>query len=271
VGYEEDLQTGYRTLIEHWDGAAWTIVQDGTHTGWLTSVVAIAPDDVWAAGSTNYIGQGLIEHWDGTKWSRTILDDAIFLRGITAISQDDIWVVGQLSHDAEGDYTYAAHFDGSSWTKVSTPSPLNQHDIDQNWLTSVTALAPNDVWAVGVTRDPDYGILDRTLVEHWDGVKWKVVSSPVQGTNVNNDFWGVVALAPDNIWAVGSIGNDPDFNPLIEKWDVTSWQPVAAPPATGGVLLSVTATGPTLDLWSTGNQVKQNLYTATLVQHICTE
>ena len=69
VGYEESLISGYRTLIEHWDGSAWSIIQDGTHEGWLTSVTAIAPDDVWAVGSTNYIGQGLIEHWDGTTWT----------------------------------------------------------------------------------------------------------------------------------------------------------------------------------------------------------
>ena len=169
VGYEEDLISGYRTLIEHWDGSTWTIIQDGTHEGWLTSVSAIAPDDVWAVGSTNYVGQGLIEHWDGTTWTKTLLDDAVFLRSVTAINQSDVWAVGQLPHDGEGDYTYAVHFDGSSWTQVPTPSPLQRHNIDQNWLTSVTALASDDVWAAGIVRDPDYGILDRTLTEHWDG------------------------------------------------------------------------------------------------------
>ncbi len=71
VGYEENLRSGYRTLIEHWYGSIWTIVQDGSHQGWLTSVVAIAPDDVWAVGSPDYIGNGLIEHWDGTRWIQT--------------------------------------------------------------------------------------------------------------------------------------------------------------------------------------------------------
>src|SRR5262249_46467945 len=113
VGYEEDLSSGYRTLIEHWDGSSWTIVQDATYKGWLTSVSALAPDDVWVVGSTNYIGEGLIEHWDGVTWTRTALRDAIFFRGVSALSSQDVWAVGQLSHDVFGDYTYAAHFDGN--------------------------------------------------------------------------------------------------------------------------------------------------------------
>src|SRR5947208_651039 len=94
VGYEEIRINGYRSLIEHWDGSAWSIVQDGTREGWLSTVTAIAPDDVWVVGSTNYVGQGLIEHWDVTTWAKTLLDDAVFLRSVTAINQSDVWAVG---------------------------------------------------------------------------------------------------------------------------------------------------------------------------------
>jgi len=83
-------------------------------------------------------------------------------------------------------------------------------------------LASNDIWAVGVTRNPDYGIRNRTLTEHWDGNAWTVVRSPRQGVDVDNDFWSVVAFDPNNVWAVGAVGIDPDFAPLIEKWDGTA-------------------------------------------------
>jgi len=270
VGYEKDLVSGYQILIEHWDGNAWTIVQDATSIGWLTSVAAVAPDNVWAVGSTDYIGKGLILHWNGSTWRRTVLPDPIFLRDVTVVSDNDVWVVGQLSHDGDGDYTYAAHFDGSMWSQVSTPSPLQRHSIDQNWLTSVTALAADNIWAVGIMRDPDFGILDRTLVEHWDGSVWAVVTTPHLGRNINNDFWGVVALDANNIWSVGSTGNDPDFQPLIEKWDGTTWSQVATSSA-GGVLLRVSGIGAPMELWATGNRLKQNRYTGTLVEHFCTE
>jgi len=270
VGYEENLRSGYRTLIEHWYGSIWTIVQDGSHQGWLTSVVAIAPDDVWAVGSPDYIGNGLIEHWDGTRWIQTLLPDAVFLRGVTAINKHNVWAVDQLPHDGFGDYTYAAHFNGVRWSQVPTPSPLQKHLTDQNWLTSVTALASNDIWAVGVTRNPDYGIRNRTLTEHWDGNAWTVVRSPRQGVDVDNDFWSVVAFDPNNVWAIGAVGIDPDFAPLIEKWDGTAWTPVAAA-ASSGVLLGLAGTESNMELWSTGYRTKQNRYTGTLVQHFCTD
>src|SRR5262249_49342413 len=99
VGYEQDLRSGYRTLIEHWDGKSWTIAEDGTHQGWLSSVVAVAADDVWAVGSTDYVGFGLIEHWDGKSWTQTFLSGSIFLRSVAAVAKDDVWAVGQFSHD----------------------------------------------------------------------------------------------------------------------------------------------------------------------------
>ena len=102
------------------------------------------------------------------------------------------------------------------------------------------------------------------------GRVWTVVSSPRLGHNLNNDFWGVVAFDPNNIWAVGSMGNDPDFEPLIEKWDGSTWSPVAIS-QTGGVLLSVSGIQSTTERWATGNGVKANRYTGTLAEHLCTE
>lgn len=267
VGYERGGSYDYSTLIEHWDGNQWTIVQDAAYEGWLTSVVAIASDDVWAVGSTDYIGYGLLEHWDGSQWTETLLPDASFLRAVTAISQNDVWAVGQKPRNGDGDHTFAVHFDGTNWTHVHTPSPLRQHDIDQNWLTSVTALASDDVWASGITRDPDYGILDRTLSEHWDGNQWSVVHTRRLGKDVGNDFWATSALASGDIWAVGSVGNDPNFKTLSEQWNGTSWTRLKT--GSSGALLALAAIPSTQELWATGYRVKQNLYTGTLIEHLC--
>ena len=269
VGYEQDLRSGYRTLIEHWDGKSWKVAEDGTHQGWLSSVVAIAADDVWAVGSTDYVGFGLIEHWDGKSWKQTFLSGSIFLRGVAAVAKDDVWAVGQFSHDGSGDYTYATHFDGTRWTHVTTPSPLHKHDIDQNWLTSISALSANDVWAVGVVRDPDFGYLDRTLTEHWDGSRWSVVSSPLIGQREGNDFWATAAVGPDSVWAVGAAGNDPDMQPLSEQWNGKSWTQVITP-ASNGILQGLSAVPSSrLELWAVGYKVKQNSYLGTLVEYLC--
>jgi hypothetical protein len=61
---------GLTTLIEHWDGRAWTVVPSPA-AGVLTAVTATSPDSAWAVGSVLPGGGGtaVIEHWDGKTWT----------------------------------------------------------------------------------------------------------------------------------------------------------------------------------------------------------
>jgi hypothetical protein len=266
VGYENS--SDYRSLILHWDGTSWAISDDGSTAAFLTSVSALGPDDVWAAGSTNYVGTGLLMHWDGAAWTETLIPGSIFFRAIAALAPDDIWAVGQRAVNGEGDLTVAYHFDGTSWTRSPTPNPLRLHDIDQNWLTSISAVASNDIWATGVARDHDYGILDHPFTAHWDGSTWSLVSTPDPGgSSGDTDLWDSVALASDDVWAVGSVGNEPDWSTLTLHWDGLAWTQLSS--STPGRFL---ATAPDLvgGIWGLGDRsVSQPSYTATMVQHFC--
>ena len=66
------LCPGHRqtTLIEHWDGRAWTPVPSPA-AGTLTAVTAASPDSAWAVGSISSGGGGpaVIEHWNGKTWT----------------------------------------------------------------------------------------------------------------------------------------------------------------------------------------------------------
>src|SRR3712207_7700528 len=46
-------------------------------------------------------------------------------------------------------------------------------------------------------------ISDRTLIERWDGSTWSTVASPNMGSGYH-ELLGVAALAPNDVWAVGS-------------------------------------------------------------------
>jgi hypothetical protein len=269
VGYQEPAPGPYSTLVEHWDGQAWKIVRSGTFTGVLTSVAAVAPNDVWAVGSTDYVGSGLILHWNGKAWKQTILNKQVYFRAITAISKNDVWAVGQLTNSTGvGDLTYAVHFDGTHWSHVATPSPFRQHDLDQDWLTSLTALSSNDVWASAVWRDGDYGILDHTFAEHWDGSRWQVVHSLNPGGNSKyHDFWGVAALNSQSIWAVGSTGLD-TIHPFAEQWNGTAWNLVKTVPIADGQLQAITGVTSSSLVLATGNHFKDG-FTHALAEYAC--
>lgn len=259
----------YYSLIEHWDGVHWSIAQSGRINTYLTSVAALAPDDVWAAGSTNYVGKGLLVHWDGTAWRRTELPASIVFRAITALAPDDIWAVGQESTAQFLDLTVAYHFDGTSWTQEATPSPLRIHSEDENWLTSVTAVSTDDVWATGIARDPDWGIRDHPFTVHWDGSSWKTVRTPDPGgQTADTDLWSSVGFGPSDVYAVGSQGSEPDWRTFTLHWDGGSWTEV--PTTTNGRFLGL-ASDETGALWGVGEAPVNHPFrgTATLGEHRC--
>jgi Tol biopolymer transport system component len=82
---------------------------------------------------------------------------------------------------------------------------------------------------------------------------WDIVSSRTfgnRGTALND----VVALSPNNLWAVGyhSITDNPYRQPLIQHWNGTDWAYVPSPSIEpGGVLYGVDAAGPN-DIWAAG-------------------
>ena len=55
------------TLIENWNGTAWSVVRGAPVSGSLTGVAGSSPSDVWAVGRSG--SQPLVEHWNGTAWS----------------------------------------------------------------------------------------------------------------------------------------------------------------------------------------------------------
>ncbi len=189
-----------RTLIEHWDGTAWSIIPSpnkGPFPNGLAAVAAVAPDDVWAVGSwftKGFVDRTLILHWDGTAWTRVPSPNADVadndLVSIAAIATDDVWAVG-----LHGLHTLTMHWDGTAWTIVPSPTLGGSSD-----LAGVIALAPDDVWAVGGRLDRPANAL-HTLVEHWDGTSWVVVDSANKGPS-DNHLWGVTA-ATGRMFAVG--------------------------------------------------------------------
>jgi len=95
-------------LIEHWDGASWTIQPTpdpaGAQFSSLTGISARSANDIWAVGTwadTNGVSHTLIKHWDGASWSVTQSPDpgafTNALQAVVAITAADAWAVGSSS------------------------------------------------------------------------------------------------------------------------------------------------------------------------------
>src|SRR5262249_48027261 len=161
----------------------------------------------------------------GSSWTIATSPDLGALpsgfNGITALAPTNIWAVGiqQEGYDPSTGNSSTGlieHWNGSSWMTVPHPNPRSNpqpifnpnSEASDSGLNSVTALAPDNIWAVGSYMNlSGTGPLNNAYIEHWDGSGWKIVPSPNPGS-LDNELLSVTALAPDNIWAVGDFMNN---------------------------------------------------------------
>jgi hypothetical protein len=227
-------ETRWQSFIVHWDGTQWSSVPSpnvGERDNFLTGVVAVSTDDVWAVGYYYKISiaryQTLIMHWGGKIWSVVSSPNGFpfnhnLLYDVTAVSANDVWAVGIFKpNTGPTEEALTMHWDGTSWSVVPTPKA-------QEWgrtLNGVTAVAANDVWAVGyIDYDPNHFDFD-TLILHWDGTQWTRVSSPTPTSS--SELVEVAARSANDIWAVGRYSDA--SRTLIQHWDGTSWRSFPSP------------------------------------------
>lgn len=219
-------------VIERFNGSKWSLFTTVPGVE-LLAVKAISANDIFAVGDINGTSGSpspWIEHFDGRSWSPVSLPAAGgVLRGIAANSADDIWAVGD-SGGVVPTNTLALHFDGREWKVVPVPVPFHGQVHDITFGNGITAIATNDVWAVGAFRGLPSGN-QQTLTEHWDGQSWKIVPSANSASvGSQNRLNGVSAVSSKDVWACGQIlDQNLGFINLIEHFDGTKWtiSPVA--------------------------------------------
>lgn len=164
---------GEGSLLAHFDGSIWT-VSELPEPSALYGVWASGPNDVWTVGNFGAIG-----HYSGT-WSAITLPDDPSLFAVHGTGPLDVWAVG--SHSGIDGAVY--HFDGMQWLEV----PVDANE----WLESVYAATPSDVWIAGrngvVLRGNASGFVPVTI--------------PV-ATSESQSFSSVWGTGPNDVWLLG--------------------------------------------------------------------
>jgi hypothetical protein len=227
---------GQATLIEHWNGSSWSIVDspngsDPAHNvNYIAGVTCTSNSDCWAVG--NYLTDrenSLALHWDGASWAIIpVAGDTGGLSAVTCNSASDCWAVG----------TSLLHWDGNSW--VTTPLPA---DAQSDFFVGVNCSSGADCWAVGTALAGNRG---DTLTSHWDGSTW--TTAPSANVNGNGDLTSVQCINGD-CWAVGFYSDGSVGRVLVEQY-VSGAPQITAQPQTQTVTsgsspsFKVTAIGP---------------------------
>jgi hypothetical protein len=267
AGYASD-GTDTNTLIEHWNGTAWSVIPSANPyatSNRLSSIFFIPGSTrVWAVGDGGSPRQAFIERGKATGWqvvpSPTPSGTQSTLASVFGWQPDQAWAVG--SYVDGSTRTLAEHWDGTSWSIVPTPNPSST----TNLFTAVDIFSPTDIWAVGEYRDDTTGST-KPLVEHWDGTSWAVVATPVLNS-ATSSFAGIGHIK-NHLWAVGSTFSTATMSTrtLIERFVSGRWKVVASPNVgtSDNVLTDVMAV-PGGGAWAVGSE-HETAGDRTLVMH----
>lgn len=149
------------------------------------------------------------------------------ISGVATTSASDAWAVGYSGVYDKNQETLLLHWNGRSWTQVTTPKPVSGE------LDGVYAESASNVWAVGFASTPD-GANDRSLIMHWNGKRWIRSGPTVPG------YLQAVAASGSSVWAVGET-YDPS---LVMHLTGGRWYIVPSPGPAVAELLCVVVTGP---------------------------
>jgi hypothetical protein len=191
--------------------------------------------------------------WSLTAGAVPAGDSRDSLTAIAGSAPYDLWAVGYRNpRGSQKEFPLLEHWNGRQWAYYAGASLGGR----QANLTSVSASAWNDVWAVGnfMPGGP--------LIEHWNGkswsrqqtdafTRWKALAGDV--------FVSVAALAPNNVWVLGYPGtNSPDQN---LHWNGKSWRLFNGPNIWqnfGTQAMQVLTTDHFGGLWAAGGTIRGN-------------
>lgn len=249
----------------------------GSKTNLLNAIYAVSPQEAWAVGWYNTGNTGsptdrhpLILRWDGSDWSladNPELDNKRgYLSGVWAAGSGDIWAAGVLMGSQDQQSTLIEHWDGSRWSVAATDTVQSQPST----LIAVTGLSSEDVWAVGYAGPEGQR---QTLLQHFDGHRWTVSNTTDTGAAgggaTDIELNGVLALAKDDVWAVGTITEAGGHQrTLTERWDGSRWSRVPSPNYGSGNNRLYDVSGvASNDVWAVGLAFTQGLSRRTMALH----
>jgi hypothetical protein len=197
---------------------------------------------VWGScdGSCGNKPATIVERWDGTAWHRvpTAGLSLTSTDAVAAASATDAWLFEGYDNNAT-----ALHWDGTAWTSSTLPPwaiRFNESGVVQ---IAAADFGASDVWIFTLGQQ---GLSPQVpYAGHFNGKAWVKRKLPAIPDEV-------AAVAPNDIWALGTPGNLSGGQVLMH-WNGQAWGTLAlptptVPPGDSAFFNAPASSGPS-DLW----------------------
>jgi hypothetical protein len=187
----------------HWDGTRWSQLAApdpaGASSGNGSQLLTLAcgsPASCWGggyygAGPSRQATQNQILHWNGGTWTSAATPDPgsfgragsmggpdeaardmSYIIGATCSAARNCWAVGSYADSDGAAVNQALHWNGSTWSLVTTPDPAGTGKSAVSVLLAVQCTSAASCWAVGAFEKPAGHLQNEIL--HWNGTGWSV-------------------------------------------------------------------------------------------------
>jgi hypothetical protein len=217
------------TLIEQWDGAAWSIVSSPDTTAsdpnLLRAISCTTTTSCVAVGtaSSNSTFQTLIETWQGpgAGWTITPSPDssagqANQLSGVSCAGGGFCMAIGHYNV-GNAPRSLAEVWNGGDWSMVPSPSSVGYQNPQLNGISCTSAS-----FCVAVGTAGSVALLAQNLTETWDGGSWSITPSP-DTSLVDNYLQGVSCSTPSSCVAAGYRDGNASYALQALQWDGSAW------------------------------------------------
>ncbi len=251
VGY-----TAVGSAVDHWNGSSWSIMHTPTPGGTgpvtLYGVSCHSTTFCFAVGTSgpNRSQRALVEHWNGRGWSITPSPNppgapSVDIKGVSCPSTTSCFLVGD---DSSQGRSLVEHWNGTRWSITTSPNRAGEMGND---LNAVSCPSTTSCFAAGITASGGIANVYKSLVEHWDGRSWSIMTSPNPAKSFQTQLFGVSCHGTTSCFAVGGEGSNAGGEPgntFVEHWNGSGWSIMASrnPSGTpGNVLNAVSCPGTT--------------------------
>jgi hypothetical protein len=238
-----------RTLVESWNGIAWSVAAGpnpaGPSSKALVDVACPTTTDCVAVGAYSPSGpRPFSEQWDGTSWSVIATaappapqnSDGAALQSVSCSSATECVAVGKYSSDTSGSLPWIQRFDGTAWSNVASPDVGVPPSAAGGSFMSVSCAAAGSCFAVGAFQVVgDFDPL--ALVERSNGTSWSIVPSPISSSQ--SELRSVDCPSTTACFGVGN-AVDQRGTTLIGRWNGTTWSVQSSPNPAGATKSQLT-------------------------------
>jgi len=278
TGLVSTLGGGSAPLVEHWDGARWSLedvpLPAGEQYGGLRGVTCLASSGCWAAGWWGGAAgmQALLERWDGTAWTLAAPAAASAgaspaLNDVACASASRCWAVGTYA-PAGTSQPLIETWDGSAWTLAPAASPTASQSAA---LTGVACPAATTCVAVGAYATTFTGT-SQALIETWDGAAWSAASPSGGSPGTSVELARVSCASRTTCYAAGSAAPPAGAGQaLVEAWDGNSWSSAGGVAPGGTTSSRLAAVACDADgCWAAGSEVTGAGFAVGLAERLVT-